>query len=148
MEEVLTAFGIDWRLIVIQMFNFALLAGLLWYFLYTPVLTLLQDRQKKIEKGVKDAEAAGRELENANAKRGEILTHAEHEAKDIVGKASERAEVKGAEILGAAEQKATRVMSDAAEKAEELKKKAERESEAEIAKIAILAAEKILKDAK
>ena len=58
MEEIIHAFGIDWRLIVIQMFNFAVLAGALWYFLYTPVLTILSDREAKLKKGVEDVPQA------------------------------------------------------------------------------------------
>ena len=48
MQEILTAFGIDWRLIVIQVFNFAMLAYVLWYFLYTPVLKLLAEREENV----------------------------------------------------------------------------------------------------
>ena len=58
MEEILHAFGIDWRLILIQVVNFGILAGALWYFLYTPVLKILNDREEKIRKGIEYAEAA------------------------------------------------------------------------------------------
>ncbi|MFZ2252933.1 MAG: F0F1 ATP synthase subunit B [Minisyncoccia bacterium] len=144
MQEIINAFGIDWRLIVIQVFNFAVLAGILWYFLYTPVLKLLADREQKIKKGIEDAEAAAASLSLADAEKQTILTHAHGEATAIVARASEHAEEKGSGIVTEAMQKAERIAVDAHAKAEEIKAQAHRESEAEIAQVAILAAEKIL----
>ncbi len=146
MQEILSAFGIDWRLIVIQIFNFAILVAVLSYFLYTPILNLLNDRQKKIEQGVKDAEKARAELDSANVERTKILGAAEHEATHIVERAAGHATVKGEEIIGEAEEKAATVLQNAAQRGEEIKHLARKESEAEIAKLAILAAEKVLRE--
>lgn len=144
MSEVLTAFGVDWRLIVIQIFNFALLMGVLWYFLYTPILTIIKERKEHIAKGVQDAEDAAAVKANAEEERAKILTAANAEANVVVEKAKVHAGEKSAEILRAAESKATSVIAEAEEKGEELKRRSQRESEAEIAKTAVLAAEKIL----
>ena len=144
MQEIINAFGIDWRLIVIQVFNFAMLAGILWYFLYTPILKLLADREAKIKKGIEDAEEAGRALALADAEKQTILSAAQGEASAIVQRASGHAEEKGAGIVAEAMQKAERVAEDAREKALEIKAQAHKESEAEIAQVAILAAEKII----
>ena len=146
MEEIVHAFGLDIRLIVIQMFNFAILVGVLWYFLYTPVLNLIRDRQSKIEQGVRDAEEAGEKLKDAEAERAKVLSGAQHEAGNIVERAHHHAEQRGAEIIQEAENKAARILDDAGEKGEEIKRTAEKESEAEIAKLAVLAAEKILRE--
>jgi F-type H+-transporting ATPase subunit b len=144
MQEIIHAFGIDWRLIVIQVFNFAMLAGILWYFLYTPILKLLADREAKIKKGIEDAESAGKALALADAEKQTILSAAQGEASAIVERASSHAEQKGAGIVAEAMQKAERVAEDAREKALEIKAQAHKESEAEIAQVAILAAEKII----
>lgn len=146
MEEIINAFGIDWRLIVIQMFNFSILAGLLWYFLYTPVLTILKEREAKIKKGVEDAEAAGVILRTADIEKQAVLRSAHSEANDIVSRASVHAEEKGADIVRAAEQTAARVLDTARITAEEIKVQARKESEAEIARVAILAAEKVIRE--
>lgn len=144
MQEIIHAFGIDWRLIVIQIFNFSVLAGILWYFLYTPVLNLLAERELRIKKGIEDAEAAGAALRHADSEKHTILTEAHSEASAIVARASVHAEEKGSEIVIDAQHKAERVAQDAAQKALEIKAQAYKESEAEIAQVAILAAEKIL----
>lgn len=144
MEEIINAFGIDWRLIVIQMFNFAFLAGVLWYFLYTPVLKILSEREAKLQKGVEDAEAARVALNQADAEKSSILTQAQGEASEIVARASVHAEERGAIIFHEAEEKVARTLEDAKQKGEEIKAQALKESEAEVARIAILTAEKIL----
>lgn len=145
MQEILTTFGIDWRLIVIQIFNFALLLALLWYFLYKPVLAMLDARKEKIEQGVRDAEAAGEKLAVAEEEKAQILKAAHGSAEEVLARAKTAATEKGAEVLADAAQKSERVLADAALKAREIEERARKESENEIARMAILAAEKILK---
>ena len=81
MAELFAAFGINWKLLLAQGFNFGLLLLALWWFLYRPVLGMLDERRGVIEKGVKDAAAAG-----------EMLARADGEGKEIVTKASQAAE--------------------------------------------------------
>jgi F-type H+-transporting ATPase subunit b len=146
MEEIINAFGIDWRLIVIQMVNFGLLAAVLWYFLYTPVLNILKEREEKLKQGVLDADAAALARTHADEEKQVILTNAHAEATAIVARASVHAEEKGAQIVTNAEEKAARAIVDAQAKGEEIKALAHKESEAEIAQVAILTAEKVLRD--
>lgn len=146
MQEIIDAFGIDWRLIVIQVFNFALLLALLWYFLYKPVLNLLDQRQKKIAQGVRDAEASAQQLAQAEDEKGAILKKAHEEAEAVVLRAREHAEQKGSELLAAAQEKSARTLKDAEMKAKEAAERARKESEGEIARVAILAAEKVLRE--
>lgn len=146
MQEIIHAFGIDWRLIVIQIFNFAILLAALWYFLYTPILNMLAERQRKIEQGVKDAENAAKALSDADKTKAEVLTGAQSEASQIVSRAKGHAEEKGAIILSEAETKAERLLREAQARGEEIKQQAQKESEADIAKLAILAAEKVLRE--
>lgn len=146
MQEIVHAFGIDWRLIVIQVFNFAILAGALWYFLYTPVLKLIADREAKIKKGVQDAEKAESALKDADAEKTKILKEAHGEAGMIVARGTERAEEKTKALEQESADKIAKQIAVAKEQAEELKAKALKESEAEIAKAALLGAEKILNE--
>lgn len=144
MQEILHAFGIDWRLIVIQIFNFGVLAGILWYFLYTPVLKLLNDREEKIKNGILDAEDAARAKSEADVEKTAILKDAHGEAGQIVARATTYAEEKEKKILHEASEKIARDIASAKALSEELKAQALKESESEIAKLAILGAEKVL----
>lgn len=146
MQEMLTAFGIDYRLIVIQVFNFAILVGALWYFLYTPVLKLLAEREEKIKKGVHDAEKAAVTLSEADSEKNRLIKEAHLEAGSIVSRGTAYAEEQSQKLNAEAEEKIAKRLAEAATYAAELKEKALKESEAEVAKVALLAAEKILNE--
>jgi len=147
MSALFSAFGVNWQLLLTQAINFGLLMVILGYFLYRPILKLIDDRQKKIAEGVKKAEAAEKHLSDAKTKGEEIVGTAAREAEGLVAAARTRADEKGSEIVKAAEARATQALKDAEARAEEAKRQAIIESEREIARAAMLAAEKILKGA-
>jgi F-type H+-transporting ATPase subunit b len=146
MEEILHAFGIDGKLIVIQIVNFAILAGVLTYFLYTPVLKLLSEREAKIKKGVEDAENAAKALSEADTEKKSIVASAHKDAEEIAIRAKQFADQKSADIIRDAEAKGASLLESAHMRGEEIKVQARKESDAEIAKLAVLAAEKILRE--
>lgn len=146
MAELFAAFGINWKLLLVQAFNFGLLLAALWYFLYTPVLKMIDDRRMKIAEGVQNAEAAARRLAEAKTEGDGIVGAASREAEGIVAAARTRAEGKADEIVKSAESRAAASLKDAAARAEEAKRQALKESEREIARAAMLAAEKILRE--
>ncbi len=146
MQEIIGAFGIDWKLIVIQIFNFALLMALLWYFLYKPVLAMLDARQRKIAQGVADAEAAAQKLAEADSEKVSIVRAAHSEGEEIVARATAHAAEKSAALLAEAQEKSERALADAAAKAAALEERVRKETEDEVAKLAVLAAEKVLRE--
>ena len=146
MEQLLEAFGIDARLIIIQIINFLALAGLLSYFLYKPVLKILNEREEKIKQGIKDAEEAAQAKASALEEKQGILTEAQKEAEALDARAKAFAKEKEEEIIAHAQEKAASVIKDAETKSALLQAQALKESEAEITKLAILAAEKVLKE--
>lgn len=146
MEQLIEAFGIDVKLIVVQIINFVLLVGLLSYFLYKPLLKMLQDREEKIATGIKDAEAAAKAKADAETEKQGILTAAHSEAAEVNARAKATADQKASEIVSDAQDKSAAIVKDAERKGEDIKAQAQKESEAEIAKLAILAAEKVLKE--
>jgi len=148
MSELFAAFGLNWKLLLTQAFNFGLLLIVLTYFLYKPVLKMIDERRAKIEKGVEDAEAAAKKLEAAKTEGQKIVGEASREGEGIVASARTRAEERAAEIVRNAESQAQGTLSDAKSRAEEAKRQALKESEREIARAAMLAAEKILKEKK
>ena len=146
MESLLQAFGIDARLIVVQIINFVVLAGLLSYFLYKPVLKVLADREERIKQGILDAEEAAQAKARAQEEKQVVLSAAQKEAAEIDARAKAHAETKEAEIVAQAHDKASHIVKDAESKSIQLKEQALKESEAEIAKLAILAAEKVINE--
>jgi len=146
MEQIIEAFGIDIRLIIIQIVNFAILMGALVYFLYNPILNLLKNREDKIREGIENAELAAKALANAETEKGEILTAAHASAAEIATRAKATATERAGVIVSDAEAKAAQAIKNAEVAAEQLRTKIQKEAEAEIAKTAVLAAEKVLRE--
>ena len=146
MDALFAAFGINWKLLLIQVVNFGLLLSLLSYFLYKPVLRIIDERRRSIEEGVRKAQAADAELADAKKEREDIVATAAKEAESLVASARTRADEKAGEIVRTAESRADSVMKDAEARAEEAKRQAIKASEKEIARAAVLAAEKILRE--
>lgn len=145
MSGLFTAFGIDWHLLIIQGVNFALLLAALWYFLYGPITKMIDERREKIAEGMRQAEAAERNLQAAQEEGEGIVGAAAREAEGLVAAARARADGRGLEIVSAAEVKAEALLKDAAARAEEAQRQALLESQKDIARAAMLAAEKILR---
>ena len=148
MEEIAQVFGINWKLLLIQMVNFGALLFALWYLLYRPVMRMIDERKKKVAKGVEDAEKAEAHLSEIDETRDGIISKATNEATGIVTTSKTRAQEQGSEIVVAAHKKAETVLEDATLRADETQRKAMEESRADIARSAMLAAEKILREAK
>jgi len=146
MSELFATFGVNWKLLLIQALNFGALLAILTYFLYKPILRIIDERREKIAEGVRTAEAASRRLEEAKTEGEQLVGGAAREAESIIATARTRADERASEIVKGAETRAASTLSDAAERAEEAKRQALKESEREIARAAMLAAEKILRE--
>lgn len=144
MDALLDAFGIDWKLLLVQVVNFGILIVALWFLLYKPVMTMLENRKNLIKKGVEDAEAAAVALAGADAEATKRVNAADTEAAGLVASARETANAERVRLLKEAEERAAKVASDADARAKETAAKALKDSEKEIARLAILAAEKAM----
>ncbi len=145
MSELITTFGLDWRLLGIQIVNFGILLYVLKRYLYGPVMNMLDERKRVIEQGLRDAEAAAKKNRDAEIEGRNLIADATREGDSIIAKALVKAEERGAHLATLAEEKAASMTRDAEMRAIETKEKAMRESRDEIAKAAILVAEKILR---
>lgn len=146
MQQIIGVFGIDWHVLIVQIINFTILLSVLWYFLYTPLITLIENRRAQIIKGVADAERAEVALKDADAKRAEILASASIEAQGIVTGARASGKAREVEIIEAAQEKYERMITEAAQKSAELEREALIRSKQEIAKLVVLGVEKTLKE--
>jgi F-type H+-transporting ATPase subunit b len=145
MQALLGAFGISGSLLLAQAVNFAIVLVVLTYLLYKPVMKMLAERQAKIAQGVIDAEKAAEKLANADSEASSLVVKAETEAEEIVSGARDTAGAEKNRIVKEAEARAATIAADADARAKETAAKSLRESEKEVARLAILAAEKILR---
>ncbi|OGZ05091.1 MAG: ATP synthase F0 subunit B [Candidatus Lloydbacteria bacterium RIFCSPHIGHO2_01_FULL_49_22] len=143
--EIFHAFGIEWKLLVIQMINFGIAFFVLRQFAYKPIIAILAKREKEIALGVAAADSAKKEKEAILEEKDGILRAAREEGGKIVeGLRKEGSLQERAMVREAGEQSAA-ILADAKAKAEEERAYILRESEKDVAKAAILAAEKILR---
>ena len=111
--EILGNFGFEPVLFAAQIINFLILAAIFKKFLYKPILKVLSDREKKIQQGIADAEAAGESLTRAEKEKDEIIKAATLEAEKIIDE-TKKAGVELAEKLAAsAKQEADRIIIEA-----------------------------------
>jgi F-type H+-transporting ATPase subunit b len=146
MEQIIETFGIDWKLIVVQLFNFGLLLVVLWYVLYRPLVALIEKRRTQIIESVAHAERAEAAMKDAGAKRAEIIAAAGKEAEGIVADARTAGKEVAADIQQKAQEAYERTLAEAEMKGEELKRHALQKSKEEIAQMVVLGVAKTMKE--
>lgn len=143
MSDLFAAFGIDWRLLLVNGINFGLLLLGLWYFLYKPLTTMLESRRQKMAQGVRDAEAAAHQLHKIESERADLLAQAGKEADDVVSKARALGAEKQRALTEAGEANAAALLTQAEAQAQQLKAEAIEQSKQEVAKLIVLGMERV-----
>ncbi|MHB8652042.1 MAG: F0F1 ATP synthase subunit B [Minisyncoccota bacterium] len=144
MQEIAATFGIKWQLLMFQALNFAVVLWILQRFLYRPLLKIISERETHVKKGIKDAERAARELHGAQEERRRILSEASREAEAVLARAQEAAEDERATAVKQAEAESAALLMRAEVRAREQATQTILESREEIARMAVLAAERVL----
>lgn len=148
MDALFAAFGLDAKLLLAQGVNFAILFVALWMLLYKPVMKTLDERAKKIAQGVEDAERAAEKLANADQEAAKVVAEADAKGAEALASAREAASAERTRLVKEAEVRAEAIAKDADSRAKEASAKMLRESEKEIARLAVLAAAKVVGEKK
>jgi len=144
MEELIKTFHIDWKLIVAQLINFAIVLWVLKKFAYGPVLKMMTERADKIDKGVKDAESAGAKLAEIAEKEKAVLVEARKQAQEIVAKSEAVAMKNKEELIVEAKAQSEKILADSAKKIEQEKNQMMQEVKGQLAELIISATSKIV----
>lgn len=108
--ELLGQLGIDWRLLLAQMVNFLVLLGVLYKFLYRPVLVHLEERTARIEKSLSEAKRIEVQARQADEARIQLVAEARKEAQMISERAVQEAEVLRKKMVDDARREAERIV--------------------------------------
>jgi F-type H+-transporting ATPase subunit b len=136
--------GINYGLLVAQLFNVVLIVILLTMFLYRPVLNMLNERTRRIQDSLKEAEQVKEQLARANQDYDAKLAQARQEAAGILAQAQERAKGQEAEIVAQARQEADRIRTEAREQAEQERDRLLRDLKGQMAELVTLTASRVL----
>lgn len=137
-------FGIQWPYLFAQIFSFAVVAFLLYRFGFKPVIATIDERQKKIEEGVRYSEEMKVMLAEAERKQEETLRAASAQAQKMIDEARATAkELTEKQVQEAAEQ-GEQILRKAQEASELDRKKIMAEAREQIARLVVQTSSKVL----
>ncbi|MBP6942768.1 MAG: F0F1 ATP synthase subunit B [Candidatus Buchananbacteria bacterium] len=99
MDSIISTFHLDWRLMLAQAINFAIVAYVLWRFAIKPLSQMMADRTQQIEKGLADAQLMTDRLQETEATVLTTISEARREAQEIIITAETQAEKKYREAV-------------------------------------------------
>lgn len=146
MESIIGTFHIDWKIIIAQMVNFAVVFVVLYIFALKPLSKLMKERSEKISKGINDAKENEQILKDTSVQYEEALSKARVEANKIFEQAKKEAEVKKTEMIEDAKAQVSSMIDGGKKTLEAERVKMVEEAKKEISSLAILAAKKIMED--
>ncbi len=144
--KLITALGLDLRILLAQLVNFAILIFVLWRFAYKPIFNILEERRKKVEKGIEDSEEASRRLSEADIHKKQVIAEARQEANNIIEEAKKKAEIRYQEIIAKSHSDIQTIIDDEKEKIALERSNAIRDVKAEATEMISLALSKILEE--
>lgn len=144
MDELIKTFHIEVNLLIAQIVNFTIVLFVLYKFAYGPILKTLNERTKKIEKGLSDAEKAGKKLNEITIKEKEVLADAKKEAQNIIKTAEDQAKANAMSIVLEARNQNEKLLETTKKQIEQEKDKMIIAVKSEIGDLVIAATEKIL----
>jgi F-type H+-transporting ATPase subunit b len=107
-KETGETFGFDTKIFLSQVVSFIIVALVLRWFAYKPILAILEERRQRIAEGLLNAEKIKQQLAEAEERHAEILAKANAQAQKMIDEARESAalvgERKQQEAVVAAEQ--------------------------------------------
>jgi F-type H+-transporting ATPase subunit b len=138
--------GINWPLLIAFVVNFVILFALLSIFAYKPILKMLEERQAKIKESMDQAEKIRQDTARSEEEIKANLERARKEGQNVVSQAGQIGERLKEEAKQSARQEAESLIDKARSEIQHEREKSIEELRAEFADIAIMAAEKVIKE--
>ncbi len=142
--DILGQLGIDGRILVAQLVNFAILLFLLHRFLYNPIVGILQKRTETIEKSIADARALEERMKASELMQQQMMEKTRAEASEIIEQAMKLAEQKRTSALKKAKEDVQQIVVDAREKINIEKEQMLLEAREQFAELVVTAAKSVL----
>ncbi len=111
--NVLHTLGIDVQLLIFQIIGFIILVWIMAKFVYPVLIRTIDERQKRIETGLREAAEARKALENAELHADNLLVDARKEAETLLHRSQEEAAEAILRAETKAKQRADQIVRDA-----------------------------------
>ena len=139
--------GINLGYLLVQIFNFLIIATVIYLLILKPIVNLLNKRRAAVAQGLEDARVAAEARANAEKEAQEIVARAQTEANAKVREATERAEEAGKGVIVLANEDAEKIRGAAQDDARLERERALSEVRGQIAALAIAATQKLVGEA-
>jgi len=87
--ELFQALGLNVKILIAQLVNFAILLFILWKFGYGPMIRFLDERNEKIESGIKNFEEAQKRMVEIEEKEKQVIKEAQKQAQELIAKTND-----------------------------------------------------------
>ena len=144
MDSLIETFHIDIKLLIAQIINFAIVISVLYFFALKPLMKTMDERGKKIEKSLSDAEKIDAKLEKTDLEYKKVIINAKKDANGIIEKAQEQAESKKAQMIIRAKEEIGQIINAEKAKIQQEKAVVLKEIKSEVANLVVASVEKIL----
>lgn len=144
MDSFIETFHIDWKIILAQAINFAIVLFVLQFLALKPIKKLMKERSERIESGLTDAAQNALILKNTKKEYDEVIVKAREEAHVIFQDGKREAEDKKKEMLENASLEVEKLISDGKKVLEAEKTKMVEEAKSEIVSLVVKATERLL----
>ncbi len=147
MSSIISTFHLDWKIIIAQIFNFAIVFVVLYIYAIKPLNKLMSERSDKISKGIGDAKNNEIILQATKIESEKIINQAKFEAQNILKKIKKEGEDKKIKMLQETKNEMGIILEQNKKNLEVEKIKMISEAKKEIVSLVIKTTEKLL-DAK
>lgn len=144
MDSLIGTFHIDWKLIVAQIVNFAIVFFVLYRFAIKPLGKMMDERKETLEQGLGDAKRHKELVEEAQNLYNEELSKARIDAQALVKEMKDAVAEEKDTMLKQAEEEVAVILESGRKQLSDEKKHMIEEVEKEIAQLVVLATEKVL----
>lgn len=114
--DILKDFGIQPTLLLAQIVNFLIILFLLKKFFYKPITRVLEDRKKRIEESLKNADLIEEKLAKTQEQSAQIIKDAQNNAQELIREAKKHAQ----EIVDTASKQAKASMEESVKNAQSM----------------------------
>jgi F-type H+-transporting ATPase subunit b len=144
MDSLITTFHLDWKLMVAQAINFAIVILVLYFFALKPLKKLMDERTQTITGGLDNAKKQEELLKAQQEEYDKTLAKARAEAQAIMKDVKKDAEDKRAQLLAIAQDESKAILENGKKQLEGEKEKMLDEAKKELVSLVVSATKKVL----
>ncbi|MBL9206480.1 MAG: F0F1 ATP synthase subunit B [Opitutaceae bacterium] len=142
--ELLTQFGVELKYVIWQLVSFTIMAFVLYRWAIKPVIATMDERNAKIESGLKNAEATAVRLAEAQTQAAALVKEAQLQANKIVEEARKTSKEFSERESAAATERANALITKAQQAIALEHKQMLNEARGEIARLVVTTTERVL----